>query len=154
MNINKIIHFYEHLLVAISVICYRDRMEKIKGAKRKRSVLVDAGEFVARLRAQMESKGLSQAELADRADLSRSTMTMFMAGDRKPSADALAKLADVLDVSTDYLLGRRDDSELIDLIQHEKIMELVRLFVQLSASDQERAVEMIRLMVITSPSDR
>lgn len=78
-------------------------------------------------------------------------MTQFFAGDRKPSADALVKLADMLDASTDYILGRSDESELADLLQHEKIRELVRLFMQLSVTDQERVTEMIRLMVKTPP---
>jgi len=99
----------------------------------------------------MEQKGLSSSELADRADLARSAMTQFFAGDRKPSADALVKLADMLDASTDYILGRSDESELADLLQHEKIRELVRLFMQLSVTDQERVTEMIRLMVKTPP---
>ena len=101
----------------------------------------------------MEQKGLSSSELADQADLARSAMTQFFAGDRKPSADALVKLADMLDASTDYILGRSDESELADLFQHEKIRELVRLFIQLSVTDQERVTEMIRLMVKTTPEN-
>jgi len=101
----------------------------------------------------MEQKGLSSSELADQADLARSAVTQFLAGDRKPSADALVKLADMLDASTDYILGRSDESELADLLQHEKIRELVRLFIRLSVTDQERMTEMIRLMVKTTPKN-
>lgn len=128
-------------------------MDETKKGKHKRSVVVDTSIFATRVRALMEQKGLSSSELADQADLARSAMTQFFAGDRKPSADALVKLADMLDASTDYILGRSDESELADLFQHEKIRELVRLFIQLSVTDQERVTEMIRLMVKTTPEN-
>ncbi|AAR35489.2 transcriptional regulator, putative [Geobacter sulfurreducens PCA] len=94
----------------------------------------------------MADKGLSSAELADRADLARSALTQFFGGERKPSADALVKLANVLDSSTDYLLGRRDSTDVAALLQNDKIMELISLFSELSVADQERVLEMIRLM--------
>jgi transcriptional regulator with XRE-family HTH domain len=126
-------------------------MNETKQIKRKRSEVVDTGVFVARVRALMEQKGLSPSELADQGDLARSALTQFLAGKTKPSADALVKLADMLDASTDYLLGRSDESELADLLRHKKINELVQLFVKLSATDQERVTEMIRLMAKTAP---
>jgi len=101
----------------------------------------------------MELKGLSSSELADQSDLARSTLTQFLAGNTKPSADALVKLADMLDASIDYLLGRSDESELADLLRHEKIVELVRMFAQLSVPDQQRVSEMIRLMAKTAPAN-
>uniref|UniRef100_A0A831U3E9 XRE family transcriptional regulator n=1 Tax=Geobacter metallireducens TaxID=28232 RepID=A0A831U3E9_GEOME len=102
----------------------------------------------------MADKGLSSAELADRADLARSALTQLFGGERKPSADAVVKLANVLDSSTDYLLGRRDQAELVDLLHNDKIMELVSLFCELSVADQERVLEMIRLMKATAGSSR
>jgi len=121
-------------------------MDEKKQIKRKRSEVVDTEIFVVRMRKLMELKELSPSELADQADLARSTLTQFLAGNTKPSADALVKLADMLDASIDYLLGRSDESELADLLRHEKIIELVRMFVELSVPDQQRVSEMIRLM--------
>lgn len=128
-------------------------MNEPKPRRHKRTTVVDAAVFVSRLRELMEKKGLSAAELADRADLARSAMTMFFTGDRKPSADALVKLSEVLDVTTDYLLGRSNESTIADLLQHEKVIELVQLFISLSISDQMRVVEMVRLMSKTVPTD-
>jgi transcriptional regulator with XRE-family HTH domain len=125
-------------------------MDEKKQIKRKRSEVVDTEIFVARMRTLMELKGLSSSELADQSDLARSTLTQFLAGNTKPSADALVKLADMLDASIDYLLGRSDESELADLLRHEKIVELVRMFAQLSVPDQQRVSEMIRLMAKTA----
>lgn len=121
-----------------------------KPIKRKRSEPVDPLVLAARLKTLMERKGLSQAQLADRADVARSAMNQFLSGERKPSADALVKLADVLVVSADYLLGRTDDTTLADLLQHRNVLELIELFRQLSAADQCRVVEMISLMAKTA----
>lgn len=49
---------------------------------------------------------MSQAQLAEKADLQPSAVSHFEAGRRSPSFDNLRALADALGVSTDYLLGR------------------------------------------------
>ena len=51
---------------------------------------------------------LSQAELAKRVGVSRSTIAMWETGGSQPDNDALRRIADILGVSTDYLLGRTD----------------------------------------------
>ncbi|MCS6302732.1 MAG: helix-turn-helix transcriptional regulator [Nitrospira sp.] len=65
--------------------------------------------FPDRLRSAREYRGFSQGELAKRADLQPSAISHFETGARKPSFDNLRLLADTLDVTTDYLLGRVDD---------------------------------------------
>ena len=62
--------------------------------------------FPDRLRRAREYRGLTQGELADRARLQPSAISHFETGTRKPSFDNLRLLADTLDVTTDYLLGR------------------------------------------------
>ncbi len=53
--------------------------------------------------------GLEQAELARRIGIPASSVSHFEAGRRRPSLHNLYKLAEALDVSTDYLLGRTSD---------------------------------------------
>lgn len=65
--------------------------------------------FPERLRKARELRGLSQGELADRAGLQPSAISHFETGGRKPSFENLRRLADALSVSTDFLLGRRDE---------------------------------------------
>jgi transcriptional regulator with XRE-family HTH domain len=67
--------------------------------------------FPERLRAAREKRGLSQGELAARAGLQASAISHFETGTRKPSFDNLRRLADALEVTTDYLLGRVTDTE-------------------------------------------
>lgn len=59
------------------------------------------GERIAALRRRA---GLSQAELAERLQISASAMGMYEQGRREPSVDTLVALARELDVSTDFLL--------------------------------------------------
>lgn len=125
-------------------------MNEEKPKKRKRSEVVDAEVFVGRVKLLMAQKQLSSSELADRADLARSAMTMFFAGERKPSADAVVKLAEVLDATTDYLLGVSDESRDSDLFQHPKVAKLVRVFLALNSKDQDRVIEMVHLFSKTA----
>ena len=66
-------------------------------------------DFADRLRLVRERKGLSQAELADKAGLQPSAISHFETGRRAPSFENLRALADALSVSTDYLLGRQQE---------------------------------------------
>lgn len=67
--------------------------------------------FPERLRAAREKRDLSQGDLATRTGLQASAISHFETGARKPSFDNLRRLADALDVTTDYLLGRVTDTE-------------------------------------------
>jgi transcriptional regulator with XRE-family HTH domain len=67
--------------------------------------------FPERLHAAREKRDLSQEALAKRAGLQASAISHFETGTRKPSFDNLRRLADALDVTTDYLLGRVTDTE-------------------------------------------
>lgn len=67
--------------------------------------------FPARLRAARENRRLSQGDLASRAGLRASAISHFETGTRKPSFDNLRRLADALEVTTDYLLGRTPDPQ-------------------------------------------
>ena len=65
--------------------------------------------FKERLKAARDLREWSQNDLAERAKLPPSSIAHFEAGARKPSFDNLRRLANALEVSTDYLLGRVDD---------------------------------------------
>jgi transcriptional regulator with XRE-family HTH domain len=70
--------------------------------------------FKERLKAARELREMKQNELADRAKLPPSSIAHFEAGARKPSFDTLRRLANALEVTTDYLLGRVDDPGLAE----------------------------------------
>ncbi|MFT9221202.1 helix-turn-helix domain-containing protein [Gluconobacter oxydans] len=58
-----------------------------------------------RLRAAREAAGLSQGQVAKLMNMHRPTITEIEAGNRKISADELAKLADLYDTKVTWLLG-------------------------------------------------
>jgi len=66
---------------------------------------MNVGQRIAFLR---EKRGLSQAALADKLNLSQSSVAMWESGQRGMKGDTLTLLADFFGVSSDYLLGRTD----------------------------------------------
>jgi len=90
--------------------------------------------FPKRLQEARNSRDLSQDELAKRTNLQPSAISHFETGTRKPSFDNLRKLADALEVTSDYLLGRTDDPS--GVIEGDT---LYRDYQNLSANDREIA---------------
>ena len=97
--------------------------------------------FPDRLRSARENRDLNQADLAKRAGLQVSAISHFETGSRKPSFDNLRRLADALDVTTDYLLGRVD--ALDGLAGASK---LHRHGAKLTATDLELTEEFMKLL--------
>lgn len=66
-------------------------------------------EFAGRLKELREYHGLTQGEVAKCVNLSPAAIGNYERGAREPSIRELILLADFLDVSVDYLIGRIDD---------------------------------------------
>lgn len=62
--------------------------------------------FARRLKELREEKGLYQKTLSEKLSISRSTITSYESGKRNPDIFTLIKIADLFNVSIDYLLGR------------------------------------------------
>ena len=62
-----------------------------------------------RLKAARQSHGWSQRELGRRCGFGESQIRKYENGESDPSSTFLKLMADQLEVSTDYLLGRSDD---------------------------------------------
>ena len=56
-----------------------------------------------------EEKNLSQSDIANAINTSRTNIGRWEKGTNEPSSSALIALADYFEVSIDYLLGREDD---------------------------------------------
>ena len=104
-------------------------------------------EIIADRRKQLK---MTQQDLADKVGVNRSTLSRYESGTyKKISYDILARIADALDMTEDYLWGRVDDP-------HEKIFpstverdqeERLLMYYRRLTGDQKNAVEnMVKLM--------
>ena len=64
--------------------------------------------FWKRLNEARQEEGITRTELAQRLNVSVRLISYWEKGERECSFDMLIKLADILNTSTDYLLGRKD----------------------------------------------
>ncbi|MBE5750016.1 MAG: helix-turn-helix transcriptional regulator [Clostridiales bacterium] len=62
--------------------------------------------FCERLIEQRKMNKMTQREIADYLSIKQPSYIRYEKGDAEPSYENLVKLADLFDVSTDYLLGR------------------------------------------------
>ena len=72
-------------------------------------MLYNSADVAARIKALAKLKKITVKQLLADAGLGYNMMTMMRTS--MPKADNLAKLADGLDCSVDYLLGRTDDPQ-------------------------------------------
>ncbi|MFZ7132515.1 MAG: helix-turn-helix domain-containing protein [Eubacteriales bacterium] len=71
--------------------------------------------FSERLKQTRKLKCLKQKDVAQYLCLDRSTYAGYESGKNKPSFEKLIELADLLNVSVDYLLGRSDNPILLNI---------------------------------------
>jgi transcriptional regulator with XRE-family HTH domain len=67
-------------------------------------------QFPSRLKALRLEKKMTQEELGKKINVTKVSVSGYESGNRSPDTDTLQKIAQVFDVSVDYLLGRTDDS--------------------------------------------
>lgn len=97
--------------------------------------------FQERLRAARELRKWSQDELAEKAGMPPSSIAHFESGSRKPSFDTLRRLANALEVTTDYLLGRVEDPSLAEAAD-----PLFRDVSKLTGNDRELAKDFLKML--------
>ena len=61
--------------------------------------------FNENLKYAREQKGLSQKEVSEKIGVAKSTYSLYESGNREPNVQTIKKIADVLGVSADELLG-------------------------------------------------
>lgn len=97
--------------------------------------------FMQRLRAARDLRQWSQSDLATRAEMPPSSIAHFETGTRKPSFDTLKRLANALEVTTDYLLGRVQEPGLAEAGD-----PLYRDMGKLSDKDRELAKDFLKML--------
>lgn len=97
--------------------------------------------FQERLKAARELRKWSQAELAARAGMPPSSIAHFESGSRKPSFDTLRRLANSLEVTTDFLLGRVNNPGMAEAGD-----PLFRDVGKLTAGDRDLAKDFLKML--------
>lgn len=82
---------------------------------------MDFGSIVADLR---KKKGISQTDLAAKLGIHKNVLGRYERNEVLPSIDIARKIADILDVSLDFLTGKADVQ--IDKNTSERILEVSR----------------------------
>lgn len=86
-----------HLLILVIII-----IEMFNSVNRRVLVMVTLGD---RIKAIRTKKNISQQELADALHVNRSAISLYETNRKSPSRENTYKIATVLGVSIDYLLG-------------------------------------------------
>lgn len=72
---------------------------------------ISEGSLGNRIIILLRKRGLTQKELARKAKISEVTLSRYIHGDRQPRANNIANIADVLQTTTDYLLGGENQND-------------------------------------------
>lgn len=68
-----------------------------------------------RLKYQRKTRGINQAEMALRLGMTRQGYSHYETGRNEPDHNTLSKIADILNCSIDYLLGREDSPTQVEI---------------------------------------
>lgn len=102
-----------------------------------------------RIRERREELGLSQADLAEAIGTNQRQISAYETGKNDPTGRVWEKLADTLDTSVDYLLGRTVNPERplrneFDLTDIER--EAIKVLRSKKPEDRKRFVDIMRLL--------
>lgn len=102
--------------------------------------------FSKRIKELREENRLSQEELGKKIGLSSNTISTYERGYRQPTLDNLKKIAIILDVTTDYLLGLTDKKNKLNTLEEEEYV--LNLFRQLPEQIQSEIKGQMRGIVM------
>ncbi|MBS5934895.1 MAG: helix-turn-helix transcriptional regulator [Clostridiales bacterium] len=84
--------------------------------------------FGERLKELREDQGMTQSDLANMLNISRASISGYETEANDPSIDILIKLADIFNVSLDYLLGRTKEKYNLNLMSKANKSILLELY--------------------------
>ncbi len=67
--------------------------------------MIDIKDIQKRLRDEIGASGMTQRELAEKLRINPSTVSKYMRLDKFPALDTFANICEILDVSSDEILG-------------------------------------------------
>lgn len=107
--------------------------------------------FSLRLIALRKKQRLTQADMAEKLHVSRSTYTCYETGTSTPGLSTLSELATIFHVSTDYLLGGEDDPTPFAALRDSGLSReegrLIECYRQLTPEKQHALLELVAAMI-------
>jgi len=97
------------------------------------------------IKATRDEMGLTQKELADKSGVHESAIAQFERGTRNPSYETINRLCDALNITSDYLMGRRPKS-FDDLLQNDHTIYILRLFIHFDERQRRAALDFIKFL--------
>lgn len=116
---------------------------------------VNGTEFSEWLTREIETRGLSQAELAYKAGVSAATISHVLSGARNAGADLCVAIAKALGYSPEYvfriagLLPTEDDAP-----RPPGLLELIEIFQNATPAEQDELIEFARFKVLRAREER
>ena len=104
------------------------------------------GEHIKTLR---KERGLQQKEVSVEVGIDQSNYSKIENGRREPSVTILKKLADLFEVSVDYIIEPNEDLPKEVIIEDKTVNEKLRLIAQLDEEDKNMVFRMIDKMLTT-----
>ncbi|MED2753639.1 helix-turn-helix transcriptional regulator [Bacillus thuringiensis] len=105
------------------------------------------GDTIKNLR---KENNLTQKQLGDAIGVSKMAISYFEKGKKAPGRESVKKIADYFHVTTDYLLGRTDPSELSNNangIITEEGKNIMAIIENLPADERKKAWEQLEMYV-------
>lgn len=115
---------------------------------------IDMEEFAQRLREKRSARGLTQTRLAELLEVSPRVYNRWERGAAVPRLDTLVKVAEILEVSLDELVGRKEPDEDVLKIRNPELHSLYKEIDRLSDEDQQALVVLLDSLVKRSEFHR
>ncbi len=112
--------------------------------------------FGSRLTLLMEERNLNNTEMAKIIELSRSMITLYTSGRRKPSLEVLLQLANFFNVSIDWLLGRTKNKLLAANKDHVPLGRTVKIPLLAEMIQRESPIDALEnvLSYVETPAEQ
>ena len=98
-----------------------------------------------RLKALREARKLTMQELADKLGVSKSMISYYEKGKKTPSVKTIDKMADTLNVSVDYLIGKSDAFDGSESTSKEA-KDFMEKFEKLDPAKKEALIKMLEAL--------
>ncbi len=98
--------------------------------------------FNERLAMLLQRKSMTQKELAEKAGVTEAAMSHYLKGDRTPRATVIARIADALETTVDYLMGGNEIDSIREISYAKRL--IARNAHQMS---KEEKLEIIKILM-------